>query len=133
MLHEMVPKSALGLSDVEEATLGAMDTIDQVGAIASDMASSTSVRPKHRLGDHFVELLCSVCDNQQHLPVTDHFNSLSHSLGDMSILGLLQCHNDATRKLKEQHLIFCLRSLQPNGLNIEFTSFEISPPLISSH
>eukprot|EP00061_Rhincodon_typus_P007679 g29618.t1 len=31
MLYEMVPNSTLGLTDVEEATSGAMDTIDQVG------------------------------------------------------------------------------------------------------
>ncbi|XP_059500157.1 utrophin-like isoform X1 [Stegostoma tigrinum] len=31
----------------------------------------------------------------------------------MSILGLLQCHNNATRRLQEQQLIFCLGTLQP--------------------
>eukprot|EP00061_Rhincodon_typus_P006730 g27697.t1 len=73
---------------------------------------------KRKLGDHFMEHLRSVRENQQHLPVSNHFNSSSsHSLGDMSILGLLQCHHDATRKLEEQHLIFRLGSLQPNGLN----------------
>eukprot|EP00061_Rhincodon_typus_P000943 g13245.t1 len=61
---------------------------------------------KYRLRDRFVEHLYSVRDKQQHLPVTNHFNSPSPSLGDMSILGLLQRHNDATRKLEEQHLIF---------------------------
>eukprot|EP00061_Rhincodon_typus_P012367 g38056.t1 len=80
---------------------------------------------KRRLGDCFVEHLCSVGDKRQHLPVTNHFNSPSH---DMSILGLLQCHNDATRKLEEQHFIFRLGTLQPNGLNVDFTSFKISPP-----
>eukprot|EP00061_Rhincodon_typus_P013488 g39889.t1 len=88
---------------------------------------------KRRLGDRFVKHLRSVHDIRQHLPVTNHFNSHSHSLGDMSILGLLQCHNDATWKLKEQHLIFYLRSLQLNGLNVDFTSFKIYPPLTSSH
>eukprot|EP00061_Rhincodon_typus_P006274 g26746.t1 len=57
------------------------------------------VETKRRLGDHFVEHLRSVRNKRQHLPVTNHFNSPSHSLGDMSILGLLQCHNDTTRKL----------------------------------
>eukprot|EP00061_Rhincodon_typus_P002910 g18795.t1 len=57
---------------------------------------------KRRLGDCFVEHLRSVCDKRQHLPVTNHFNSPSHSMGNMSILGLLQCHNDATWKLEEQ-------------------------------
>eukprot|EP00061_Rhincodon_typus_P011109 g35888.t1 len=56
----------------------------------------------------------------------NHFNSPSHTLGDMSILGLPQRHNDTTRKLEEQHLIFHLGKPQPNGLNIEFTSFKIS-------
>eukprot|EP00061_Rhincodon_typus_P001532 g15039.t1 len=72
---------------------------------------------KWRLGDGFVEHLHSVRNKQQHLPVANHFNSPSHSLGDMSILGLLQCHNDTTRKLEKQHLILGLGSLQPNGLN----------------
>eukprot|EP00061_Rhincodon_typus_P019194 g9794.t1 len=43
----------------------------------------------------------------------------SHSLDNMSILGLLQCHNDATQKLQKQHLIFCLGTLQPNGINVD--------------
>eukprot|EP00061_Rhincodon_typus_P001090 g13681.t1 len=67
---------------------------------------------KRRHGDRFVEQLHSVHD--KHLPVANHFNSPSHSLDDMTILGPLQCHNDATRKLEEQHLIFHLGSLQPN-------------------
>eukprot|EP00061_Rhincodon_typus_P008856 g31846.t1 len=65
--------------------------------------------------------LRSVRNKRQHLPAMNHFNSLSHSLGNMSILGLLQCHNDATQKLEEQYLIFCLGSPQPNGLNVDFT------------
>eukprot|EP00061_Rhincodon_typus_P001294 g14312.t1 len=63
---------------------------------------------KWRLGDCFVEHLCSVHDKRLHLPDANHFNSPSHSLDDMSILGLPQCHNDATRRLQEQHLIFHL-------------------------
>eukprot|EP00061_Rhincodon_typus_P000136 g10622.t1 len=79
---------------------------------APNVASSTLVRPSGGS-----EHLLSVHDKQQHLPVANHFNSPSWSLGNMSILGLLQCHNDATRKLEKQHLIFHLGSLQPNGLN----------------
>eukprot|EP00061_Rhincodon_typus_P000445 g11729.t1 len=75
---------------------------------------------KQRLGDCFVDNLHSVCNKRQHLPVTNHFSSPSDSLDDMSILGLLLFHNDATWKLKEQHLIFRLGSLQPNGLNVDF-------------
>eukprot|EP00061_Rhincodon_typus_P015278 g42866.t1 len=51
---------------------------------------------KRRLRDRFVEHLRSVRDKRQHLQVVNHFNSPSNSLGDMSILGLLQCHNDTT-------------------------------------
>eukprot|EP00061_Rhincodon_typus_P006843 g27899.t1 len=56
-----------------------------------------------RLGDRFVEHLRSVRNKRLHLPVASHFNSSFHSLDNMSILGLLQCHNDATQKLEEQH------------------------------
>eukprot|EP00061_Rhincodon_typus_P001396 g14694.t1 len=56
---------------------------------------------KRKLRDSVVEHLCSVRDKQRHLPVTNHFNSPSHFLDDMSILGLLQYHNDATWKLEE--------------------------------
>eukprot|EP00061_Rhincodon_typus_P006236 g26668.t1 len=76
---------------------------------------------KRRLRDRFVEQLRSVCDKRQHLLVANHFNSPSHSLCDMSILGRLQYHNDTTCKLEEQHLIFRLGTLQPNGLNMDFT------------
>eukprot|EP00061_Rhincodon_typus_P012727 g38637.t1 len=62
---------------------------------------------KQRLGHSFVEHLHSARDKLQHLPVVNHFNSPSYSLDDMSILGILQCHNDTTRKLEEQHFIFC--------------------------
>eukprot|EP00061_Rhincodon_typus_P001881 g16031.t1 len=48
---------------------------------------------KRRLGECFVEHLRLVHDKHLHLPVASHFNSSSHSLDDMSILGLLQCHN----------------------------------------
>eukprot|EP00061_Rhincodon_typus_P003707 g20768.t1 len=59
---------------------------------------------ERRLGDRFVEHLRSVRDKRQHLPVANNFNCPSHSLDDMSILGLLQCHSDATQKLEEQRL-----------------------------
>eukprot|EP00061_Rhincodon_typus_P001486 g14936.t1 len=72
---------------------------------------------KRRLGDGFVEHIRLVRDKRQHLPVANYFNSPSHSLDDMSILGLLQCHNDSTQKLEELHLIFRLGTLQLNGLN----------------
>eukprot|EP00061_Rhincodon_typus_P019207 g9873.t1 len=71
------------------------------------VASSTSGKPS----GGFVEHLRSVRDKRLHLSVVNHFNAPSHSLDDMSILGLLECHNDATRGLQEQHLIFRLGTL----------------------
>eukprot|EP00061_Rhincodon_typus_P003792 g20978.t1 len=71
---------------------------------------------KQKLRGHFVEHLRLVRDKRQQLPVANHFNCGFYSLDDMSILGHLQCHNDATQKLKEQHLIFRLGSPLPNGL-----------------
>eukprot|EP00061_Rhincodon_typus_P001176 g13950.t1 len=82
---------------------------------------------KRRLGDRFAEHLHSVRNKQLHLPIVNHFNSSSHFL-DVSILGLLQCRNDATRRLQEQHLICRLGTLQPNGTNVDFIHFKISPP-----
>eukprot|EP00061_Rhincodon_typus_P000586 g12142.t1 len=74
---------------------------------------------KWRWGKRFVEHLRSVRIKQLHLPVANHFFSPSYSLDVMSILGLLQCHNDATRTLQEQHLIFRLGTLQPNDINVD--------------
>eukprot|EP00061_Rhincodon_typus_P016934 g45405.t1 len=102
-------------------------SIDMVYYIRSSRCGLLYIgETKRRLRDHFVEHLRSVRDKRQHLPVANHFNSPSHSLGD--IMGLLQCHNDTTCKLEEQHLIIRLGSLQPNVLNVDFTSFKISPP-----
>eukprot|EP00061_Rhincodon_typus_P011328 g36257.t1 len=39
MLHKSVPKSAFGLTDVEEAISGATDTVDQVGGYAGEPLS----------------------------------------------------------------------------------------------
>eukprot|EP00061_Rhincodon_typus_P002269 g17039.t1 len=71
---------------------------------------------KRRLRDHSVGYRCSVRDKRKHLPAANHFNSASHSLDGVHP-GPPPDHNDATRKLEEQHLIFCLGSLQLNGLN----------------
>eukprot|EP00061_Rhincodon_typus_P014886 g42247.t1 len=44
MLHEMVPESAVGLTNVQEATLGATDTVDQVGGcIGEPLSDMTSL------------------------------------------------------------------------------------------
>eukprot|EP00061_Rhincodon_typus_P010901 g35537.t1 len=114
-LYKTVSESSLSLTDVEEATSGAADAVDQVDRCA---------------GERYLmwKPMRSVRDKRQHFLVVNHFYSNSHSLGDMSMLGLLQCHNNTTRKLEEENLIFCLGSLQANGLNIESPFLKSAPP-----
>lgn len=57
------------------------------------------------------------------LPVANHFTSPSHSYTDLSVLGRLHCRSEATHKLNEQHLIFRLDNLQPNGMNNKYSNF----------
>eukprot|EP00061_Rhincodon_typus_P001845 g15937.t1 len=53
-------------------------------------------------------------NGQPNLPIIAHFNSPStNSPSYVSILSLLQCRSDSERKFEEQHLIFCLGTLQP--------------------
>ncbi|XP_059821812.1 uncharacterized protein LOC132391972 [Hypanus sabinus] len=78
---------------------------------------------QRRLGDRFAEHLRSVCQRKQDLPVATHFNSTSHSHSDMSIHGLLYCQNESKLRLEEQHLIYWLGSLQPDGMNVDFSNF----------
>eukprot|EP00061_Rhincodon_typus_P004799 g23456.t1 len=142
VLYKMVSEPLFCFTDVEEATSGTADTIGHIDGCAGTK-QTFHIRQRFtftfanviycihcsrcgllyiggttwRLRDCFVEHLCLVRDKEQHLPVTNHFNSPSHSLDNMSILGCLQCHNDTMHKLEEQHLIFHLWNLQPNGLN----------------
>eukprot|EP00061_Rhincodon_typus_P002734 g18324.t1 len=66
-----------------------------------------------------VNVVYCICCSQYGLLsiVANHFNCPSHSLDNMSILGILQSHNDANQKLEEQLFIFRVGSLQPNDLN----------------
>eukprot|EP00061_Rhincodon_typus_P004251 g22120.t1 len=81
-----------------------------------DVASSTSVRLNGG-SETTLQSTCALFATNDNTFQFEPFHSCSHSLGDVSILGLLQCHNDAAWKLEEQHLIFRLGRLQPNGLN----------------
>ena len=75
-----------------------------------------------RLRERFSEHLCSVGNNSPGFPVAEHFNSASHSLDDIMICGLKHCSGDNSRqKNQEMRLIFELRTLKPNGLNINFS------------
>eukprot|EP00061_Rhincodon_typus_P013119 g39290.t1 len=103
-LYKAVSKPPLGLTDVEtDSPAHPSNVICCIRCFRCGLLSIGET--KRRLGDRFVERLCSVRDKRQPLPVANHFNSPSHSLDDMYILGRLQCHNNAIRKLEEQHLI----------------------------
>ncbi|XP_055501020.1 uncharacterized protein LOC129702942 [Leucoraja erinacea] len=78
---------------------------------------------KRRLGDRFAQHLRSVRTNQPGVPVAQHFNSPSHSESDLSVLGLLHCHDYVQRKCEEQQLILHLGSLHPSGMNIDMSNF----------
>ena len=54
-------------------------------------------------------------------PVAKHFNSKDHSLEDVSIFVIEQIHREDAnfRKRKESYWIQILRSLTPEGLNLD--------------
>ena len=75
-----------------------------------------------RLWECFGEHLRSIQNNSPGFPVAEHFNSASHSLIDIKICSLNHCSGDNTcRKKQEMRLIFELKTLKPNGFNINFT------------
>eukprot|EP00061_Rhincodon_typus_P002812 g18526.t1 len=85
-----------------------------IASAAPDVTSSTLVRPSGGWETTLWNTCTQFVTNDNTFQSRTTSTPPSYSLNDMSILGLLQCHIDATRKLEEQHLIFCLGSLQPN-------------------
>ena len=79
------------------------------------------VETGRRLRERFSEHLRSIRNGSRGFPVTEHFNSASHSLDDIMVCGLKQCSGgNISRKQREMRLIFKLGTLRPNGLNINF-------------
>eukprot|EP00061_Rhincodon_typus_P002914 g18810.t1 len=108
MLYKTVSEYMLGLTDVEEATSGAADTVNQIDGCAGEHLSNVEDAVEAEqlgVGDYVLAggwMRGGVCSQDgafdSPLPVANHFNSPQ---SDMSILGLLQCHNDTTCKLEE--------------------------------
>ena len=77
-----------------------------------------------RLGDRFVEHLRLTRQNNHNYPVSLHFNTNNHSIADMSVSGICQVTGSEDQlRLKEEEIIFRLGTLEPRGMNKNFTSF----------
>jgi len=73
-----------------------------------------------RLGDRFREHIRSVGANTD-LPVGKHFSSPGHSVGDMLVSVICAgFRTTMVRRSMEARLIFRHKTLQPNGMNIDF-------------
>ena len=73
-----------------------------------------------RLGDRFREHIRSVGANTD-LPVGKHFSSPGHSVGDMLVSVICAgFRTTMVRRSMEATLIFRHKTLQPNGMNIDF-------------
>ena len=74
-----------------------------------------------RLGDRFREHLRDIKNKSRTSPVAQHFNSPGHSVEDVTVSVLVQCSSDQQRKSTEMRLIYKLGTLDPQGMNLEFS------------
>jgi len=78
----------------------------------------TSRSLRSRFGEH----LRSIRKNTPGFPVAQHFNSTCHSITDVQVRGMRLCNGtNIQRKQQEMRLIFRLGTVQPHGLNINFS------------
>ena len=76
---------------------------------------------KRMLSEHFREHLRDIKKNSNNSPVSQHFNSTNHSINDITVSVLLECSTDYHRKSTEMKLINKLGTLDPFGLNLDFS------------
>ena len=71
----------------------------------------------------FSEHLRSIRNNTPAaFPVAQHFNSTGHSISDIRVRGMQLCNGtNLQRKQREMRLIFQLGTVQPDGLNVNFS------------
>ena len=83
--------------------------------------SYTQGETGRKLGDRFREHRRNVINKKSDSEVAAHFNQSGHKgVEDMSVCGLLHCHDIIQRKLKEQKLIAKLGTVLGKGMNIDF-------------
>lgn len=76
---------------------------------------------KRMLAERFREHLRDITKKKTTSPVAQHFNSAGHSIDDIVVCVLRQYENDAQRKEGEMRLIQRLGTLDPKGLNLDFS------------
>jgi len=105
---------------------------------AADVPIFTSVigETGRSLRSRFGEHLRGIRNNTPGFPVARHFNSTGHSIADVQVQGMPLCTgNNIQRKQVEMKLIVCLGTVQPNGININFSymhAHALSPFLVSN-
>jgi peptide-methionine (R)-S-oxide reductase len=70
-----------------------------------------------RFGEHRIDIMKKTTSS----PVAQYFNLVGHSLDDASVVVLLECNSDTSRKEQEMRLICKLGTLDPKGMNLDFT------------
>ncbi|XP_059824007.1 gem-associated protein 8 isoform X3 [Hypanus sabinus] len=81
----------------------------------ADISSDTEVE-----SDTENELECDVSNVEITEELRQYFEQTEKHREEL-IQGWLLCHDEATFSVEGQHLIFCLRSFQPDNMNIDFS------------
>ena len=76
---------------------------------------------KRMLRERFREHLRDIRISNMTSPVAQHFTSRGHSTEDITVCCLLICSTDTQRKQMEMRIIDRLGTLDPLGLNLDFT------------
>ena len=86
------------------------------------MPSSLLGESGRSLRSRFSEHLRSTCNNTPGCPVAQRFNSTGHRISDVQVKDMLLCNGtNIQRKQREMRTIFHLGTIQPKGLNINFS------------
>ena len=76
---------------------------------------------KRKLAERLREHLQDIRKNNRTSPVAQHFSRQGHSIEDVSVCVLTTCGSENIRKTKEMELINRLGTLDPLGMNLDFS------------